>query len=97
MNRPDFRADGLQGRKTSEFLPVTGKATMHPDLDGGLEPAGRWRGQAIGSFLSRFPTISYATAAARRRNGRSARLRSGLGVRFPGRSRLKRQAQRGRA
>lgn len=96
VNRAGFRAAGLQGRRTSEFVPVKGKPTMHPDLDGGLVPDGRWRGKPIGSFLGRLPAISYAPAALRRYQAQAGRLLRQEPVRVPGATRDKRAEHRAR-
>jgi len=97
LNRAGFRAAGLQGRRTSQFIPVKIKATIHPDLDGGVVPEGHWQGRAIGSFLSRLPVISNVPAAIRRHEARSRRLLKQEPVHLPGASRVKRTAQRVRA
>ena len=102
MNRSDFRRSGLQGRRTSsEVLEPIGwldrvKMRAPPWVQRRFPPHMRfmgWRGQRIGSFRGRTPTLSYRNESRRRAQARLGRYLAGKPVRLPGRTRFKRAQQ----
>lgn len=106
LNRAEFRAAGLQGRRTSTevFEPVNWfermKARLPAWIRSRFEPRMRsagWRGRRIGAFLSLAPILSHRVAARREARDKIQRVVTNRPIRMRGRSRRKRTEQRLRA